>query len=40
MTLDRMPELNKFKTQKTQSNESKISELKFISVNLEGAIAF
>ena len=33
-----MLELNKFKTNRTQLNESEVRELKFIQSNLEGAI--
>ena len=31
-----MPELNKFKTQRTQLNKSEVRELKFISIKLRG----
>ena len=31
-----MPELNNFKIQRTQFNESEVRELKFISVKLRG----
>ena len=36
MKLDRMPELNKLETWRTQLNESKVKGLEFISVKLRG----